>query len=262
MKRSAILFALGGISGLLGGLLGVGGGIILVPLLVYVFRDTQHQAQGTSLAFVIVTGLVAAVPYLRHERLDIPLALLLTAGAAPGVLIGARLAGQTPARRLRVAFGVAILAAAVRMVASPPAPGVEAAAWPAAANVTLGLFIGCLAGLLGVGGGTLLVPVLVLAQGIDQHTAQGVSLLMVAPVGAIGMWSYTRQGHVATMRLPWLLLGGAVGAWLGATAAHRVGSTQLTRVFAVLLLVVGIQMILTRSRGTVTRSADPKGDPT
>jgi uncharacterized membrane protein YfcA len=259
MKQSAVLFGLGAISGLLGGLMGVGGGIVLVPLLVYALRDTQHQAQGTSLAFIIVTALVAVVPYLTHERLDIPLALLITAGAVPGVLLGARVAGRTQPHRLRLAFGVAILAAAVRMLASPPAPGV-AASWPAGANVALGLFIGSLAGLLGVGGGTLLVPVLVLAQGVDQHTAQGISLLMIVPVGVVGMWSYARQGHLATARLPILLLGGAVGAWVGATGAHRVESALLTRMFATLLLVVGARMILSPSRGTVPRSADPMGD--
>ena len=259
MRRSAILFVLGAISGLLGGLMGVGGGIVLVPLLVYTLRDTQHQAQGTSLAFIIATALVAVVPYLTHERLDVSLALWITAGAVPGVLLGARVAGQTPPQRLRVAFGVAILAAAVRMLASPPEPGV-AASWPPGANVALGLFIGCLAGLVGVGGGTLLVPVLVLAQGVDQHTAQGISLLMIAPVGAAGMWSYARQGHVATERLPVLLLGGALGAWIGATGAHRVESPLLTRMFATLLLVVGARMILSPTRGTVPRSTDPMGE--
>ena len=259
MKRAILLVILGGISGLLGGLLGVGGGIILVPLLVFALRATQHEAQGTSLAFVVGTALVAVFPYASHERLDIPLALWLTLGAVPGVLFGARIAGQTPPTRLRVAFGVAILAAAARMLAAPPAP-TEAAAWPAAANVVLGFFVGSLAGLLGVGGGTLLVPVLVLAQGVDQHTAQGISLIMIAPVGAVGMWSYARQGHVAFRRLPWLLLGGAAGAWLGAVAAHRIETTLLTRFFALLLVAVGIRMILSRTRGTVTRSADPMGD--
>ena len=124
----------------------------------------------------------------------------------------------------------------------------------------LGLFIGSLAGLLGVGGGTLLVPVLVLAQGVDQHTAQGISLLMIVPVGVVGMWSYARQGHLATARLPILLLGGAMGAWVGATGAHRVEGALLTRMFATLLLVVGARMILSPSRGTVPRSADPMGD--
>ena len=100
--------------------MGVGGGIVLVPLLVHALHMAQHEAQGTSLAFVIVTALVAVVPYYGHEKLDLALALWLTLGALPGVLLGSRLADRTSAARLRIAFGAVILVTAIRLLAAPP----------------------------------------------------------------------------------------------------------------------------------------------
>ncbi len=259
MRRLALPFLLGAASGALGGLMGVGGGIVLVPLLVHVVRMEQHEAQGTSLAFIIVAALVAVIPYYSHERLDLALALYLAAGAVPGVILGSRLAAGTPGPRLRVAFGLLLLATAIRLLVEPPEGFVGAGPWPAAVNVIVGLAVGVLGGLFGVGGGTILVPILVLAQGIDQHTAQGISLLMIVPVGIVGVLSYARHGLLNVRGLPMLLAGGAVGALAGSLLAHRTVAPTLTRLFALLLLAVAAQMIFRRPRGNVPASAASQG---
>ena len=259
MRRHAFPFLLGAVSGALGGLMGVGGGIVLVPLLVHALRVAQHEAQGTSLAFIIVTALVAVVPYYGHERLDVPLALWLALGAVPGVILGARLAARTSAARLRAAFGGILVLTALRMLAAPPQGSGGPGPWPAPLNVLLGGITGTLAGFLGIGGGTILVPILVLGQKIDQHTAQGTSLLMIVPVGIVGVVSYARQGRLATRGLPALLAGGAFGALAGALLAHRVKAPTLTRLFALLLIATAAQMIFRRPRGNVARSAESPG---
>lgn len=259
MRRHVTPALLGIVSGLLGGLMGVGGGILLVPLLVHLVRMGQHEAQGTSLAFVIGAALVAAVPYYGSDRLDLVLAAALTLGAVPGVVLGARLAARTPARSLRVAFGILILIVAIRILAAPPLGAGSHALWPFPVNVLLGFGVGVLAGLLGVGGGTILVPVLVLGEGVDQHTAQGISLLMIVPVGIVGVWSYAREGRLPSGPLPALLAGGAVGALAGAILAHRTDAPTLSRLFAIFLLAVAGQMIFRSPRATVPRSAASTG---
>ncbi|HEU5310314.1 MAG TPA: sulfite exporter TauE/SafE family protein, partial [Candidatus Eisenbacteria bacterium] len=221
MQRHVTPVLLGIVSGLLGGLMGVGGGIVLVPLLVHLLRMGQHEAQGTSLAFVIATALVAVIPYYGNERLDLVLAAALTLGAVPGVMVGSRVAARISARTLRIAFGAFLLLVAVRILVAPPLESGGPAAWPLGWNVLTGFGVGVLAGLLGVGGGTILVPLLVLGQGVDQHTAQGISLLMIVPVGIVGVWSYAREGRLPSDRLPALLVGGAAGGLLGALLAHR-----------------------------------------
>jgi hypothetical protein len=259
MRRQALPFLIGILSGALGGLMGVGGGIVLVPLLVHLMSLEQHEAQGTSFAFIIATALVAAVPYFRLEHIDLGLAACLSAGAVPGVILGARIAGATPARRLGRWFGFLMLATAIRLLAAPPGSTPGGAAWPWPADVVLGLVVGVLAGLLGVGGGTILVPVLVLGQRIEQHVAQGVSLLMIVPVGVIGMLSYARQGRIVVALLPALVAGGALGALAGALLAHETRAPVLSRLFAVFLLPVAARMIFGKPRGSVAATVGPSG---
>jgi uncharacterized membrane protein YfcA len=251
----------GALSGALGGLMGVGGGVILVPLLVHALRRTQHEAHGTSLAFIVVTSIAASASYLRAEHLDVALAGQLALGAVFGVLLGARIARGMTARRLRQAFGIVVLAVAVRILALPPSPVPGGTLWAAPWEVALGAAVGVLAGLLGVGGGTILVPILVLLQRVDQHTAQGVSLLMIVPTAIVGAWRYSRHGHMVPRLLPALMAGGAAGALLGAALAHSLNSPALSRIFALFLLPVAAQMIWSRPgrSATVPASTGPMG---
>lgn len=259
MQASALPLLFGLLAGALGGLMGVGGGILLVPLLVHALRLGQHEAQGTSLAFVTVTALVAAFAYFREGNLDVILAAYLTVGALPGVLLGVSVARRLTARRLRQAFGILILVTAVRLLVATPAHTVPAHPWSPAWNVTLGLLVGAFAGLLGVGGGTILVPILVLAEGYPQHLAQGVSLLMILPTGVVGGLSHARHGHVIRSILPGLMAGGAIGALGGALLAHRIPDVGLSRLFAIFLLPVGAQMIFARGRARVADPTRPEG---
>jgi uncharacterized membrane protein YfcA len=147
-----------------------------------------------------------------------------------------------------------MLLTAVRILIAVPSHAGPPHLWSVPANIVLGFAVGVLAGLLGVGGGTILVPILVLGQRCPQHLAQGISLLMILPTGIVGAWSHARHGHVVRSILPALMVGGALGAVLGAFLAHRIEATMLSRLFALFLVPVGAQMIFSRGRDTV---ADP-----
>ncbi|HLQ65855.1 MAG TPA: sulfite exporter TauE/SafE family protein [Candidatus Limnocylindrales bacterium] len=240
--------ALGAAAGASGGMMGVGGGTLLVPLLVYVMHEPQHDAQAVSLAFIVGTAAVAVIPYLASEHLDWRLAGVLAAGALPGVVWGARVSRRISALWLRRAFGVALLATALRLLIAPPAVAGAPVPWGWPAQAGLGLTVGFLAGLLGIGGGTILVPALVLAQRIPQHVAQGVSLLLIIPVGIAGAAAHARSGSLPVRLLPGLLVGGALGGLAGGLLAQRIAGPSLSRIFALFLLVVSFQMILGRPR--------------
>ncbi|HSQ59223.1 MAG TPA: sulfite exporter TauE/SafE family protein [Acidobacteriota bacterium] len=258
MRSAALPFLFGVLSGALGGLMGIGGGIVLVPLLVHGLRQTQHQAQGTSLSFFIATALVAAEPYVRADSIPWSLVAVLALGAVPGVMLGASLAKRITARNLKGLFGVAMLASAARMLLAPPLAS-DGTVWAAPWNALLGFGVGTFAGLLGVGGGILLVPVLVLAEGLGQHAAQGVSLALIVPIGVVGALSYWKHGHAAPRLLPALFVGGALGGWIGATGAHALRGPTLTRLFAILLVVVAARMIFGRVSAAAPGAASPPG---
>ncbi len=108
---------LGMTSGLFGGMLGIGGGVILVPSLVYLFGMTQHDAQGTTLATLIPPiGLLAAWTYYKAGHVDFKIAMLLASGFVVGSILGARFAVHVPRRTLRRIFGLAMLAIAMQMI--------------------------------------------------------------------------------------------------------------------------------------------------
>jgi hypothetical protein len=110
----------------------------------------------------------------------------------------------------------------------------------------IGLAAGLLAGLLGVGGGILMVPAMVLLLGFDQHVAQGTSLLVIIPAALTGSYTHYRNGHVVLREAMILAIGGIIGAAVGALFALSIPEDLLQRMFAGLLLVVGLRMLLPR----------------
>jgi hypothetical protein len=111
--------------------------------------------------------------------------------------------------------------------------------------LVLGLLVGVLSGLIGVGGGVVLVPALVLLFGLPQHLAQGTSLAMLLPpIGVLAVYDYYKRGHVDLRMAALLCAGFVVGGLLGAKLAGSLPPPILRRVFGVALLGVSLKMIL------------------
>ncbi|MCB4792581.1 MAG: sulfite exporter TauE/SafE family protein [Elusimicrobia bacterium] len=108
---------LGFVAGVLGGLFGIGGGIILIPALVYLFKLTQHQAQGTTLAILIPPiGLLAAWVYYKNGNVDLKIAVFICLGFFIGGFIGAKIAALFSNDALKKLFGAAMLLVAIKMI--------------------------------------------------------------------------------------------------------------------------------------------------
>jgi len=112
----------------------------------------------------------------------------------------------------------------------------------------IGLAAGFAAGLLGVGGGIVMVPAMVLVLGFDQHVAQGTSLVVIIPAALAGSVTHYRNGRVSLRDAALLAAGGIGGAVVGSISALSVDDTLLRRLFGVFLLVVAAQMVLGRGR--------------
>ena len=117
-----------------------------------------------------------------------------------------------------------------------------------AALGAIGVGAGFLAGLLGIGGGLLMVPAMVLLLGFDQHVAQGTSLVVIIPAALLGSVTHYRKQRVSLRDAALLAVGGTVGALIGSLSALSVDDTILRRLFGVFLLVVAAQLVLGRGR--------------
>lgn len=245
-------------AGLLSGLFGVGGGIVMVPLLVAWFALDQRRAGATSLLAIVPIATASTIGYAVNGNVDIASGLLLLLGGIVGGQLGARLLPRTPIATLQLWFGILSLATAARLVLADP---VGAAGWASGAIeavllVLVGLAAGLLAGLLGVGGGIILVPGLVIVAGDDADTARGTSLFVVIATALTATVTNMRNdlvevriGLVAGLvGIPAGLAGAALGQWLPQRIALAL--------FAGLLAWSGIRMLL---RARAGRAAPPAG---
>jgi uncharacterized membrane protein YfcA len=111
-------------------------------------------------------------------------------------------------------------------------------------GLLLGVIIGIISGLVGIGGGALLIPVLVLGYGMTQHKAQGTSLAtLLLPIGIFAFWKYYKAGEVDLKLALLVAVGFALGGWLGGTWAVHLSDLTLRRSFAVLLIVIAVRML-------------------
>lgn len=249
-------------AGLLSGLLGVGGGIVLVPLLVLVLKWEQKKAQATALVLVSMAALAGVVGYALSGNVAVVPALFILVGGLVGAWVGAIVVQRVQSYVLQVAFGLVMMAAAVRL-AWPVGPGgapidFSPALTPAlaVAFVVSGLATGLLSALFGIGGGIVLVPILVTLLDFDQKLAAGTSLAVMIPIALLGAVRLSRVG-LTQWSAGWRIgLGGLVGGLLGAQLALRLPTAVLAWIFGALLVFVGARMIWTgvRTRRDVRES--------
>ncbi len=242
------------VGGVLSGLFGIGGGIVLVPLLALALGLDQHRAQGVTLAVMLLpVGLPAVLHYRRSGvRILWTLVGILVLGFLFGVLAGSLLANSIPERPMRWGFVFFLLLVALRMITQKSGGNAKVGAMdhPTGEYWIPGLIIGfaggLASGLLGIGGGLIIIPLVAWWLGFSQTEAQVTSLaVMLPPIGLPGVLVYAQ----AQSGFPWALMGGvglgfAAGAYLGARGATRIRSTHLRRAFAGLVVLAAVLLAL------------------
>lgn len=238
-------------AGLLSGLFGVGGGTVIVPLLVLLLRFDQRLAAGTSLAAIIPTATVGVISYAVHGSVAWIPALILAVGAVLGAQVGTWLLPRLPVTVLRWGFvGFLLVVIAMLFVVIPSRDAeLDLTLWVGLALAGVGVITGILAGLLGVGGGVIVVPVLMLAFGTSDLVAKGTSLLMMIPTAISGTVGNVRRRNVDLVAAA--CIGGAactttaLGAWIATIIDPFVGNI----LFAAFLAVIAVQMAVRAVRG-------------
>ena len=251
---------LGAIAGFLAGMFGVGGGLVLVPVLIFLFDSQQfpsehlmHLALGTSMAAILFTSLSSLRAHHQHGAVNWRVVRNITPGILLGTGLGALLAASIPTGGLAIFFALFVYTVAaqilldVRPHASRQLPG--------AAGMTLtGILTGCLSSLVSIGGGSIIVPFLVWCN-ISLRNAIGTSAAIGFPVAVGGTIGYVligmniqflpaySLGFVYMPALFWIALASSITAPLGAKATHRMKTGLLRNLFALLLLVLATKML-------------------
>ena len=208
-RRILLLLTVGLVGGLFSGAFGVGGGIVMVPLMLWMLGFDQRRAAATSLAAIVLSSISGSITYLATGNVDVVAGLLVGAGGIVGSLIGARLLRILPIALLRWGFIVLLVVIAIRMFLAVPDRGGDFGfdAGTIAALVVTGLFMGIAAGLFGVGGGVIIVPVFIALFGVSDLVAKGTSLLAMIPTSVSGTVANLRAGMLRP--LDGLVIGSA-----------------------------------------------------
>ena len=248
---------LGLLIGLAMGALGGGGSILTVPALVYLLGLSAQEATTASLVIVGVAAATASLSHARSHHTRWGAGILLALLGVPASLVGTALNRSVDPNALLLCFAVVILLAAVGMLARARAitrasSGARAAITAGASTGTParrtgqalritagGLGVGFLTGFLGVGGGFVVVPVLVVLLGVPMPTAIGTSLLVISLNSAVALAARTGHGNFAWEVITPFTIAAVSGALAGKRVADRHSPGTLTVSFAALLVAVG-----------------------
>ncbi len=242
--------ALGILVGLLGALLGIGGGMVIVPLLVFAWDYEPQLAIGTSVLMVLMNAVSGTWGYIRQKKVCVDAALKFAVATVPGAFLGSYAAEYLQGRLFYLVFGAFFVLAAINMYrkASKNAAGKTAGEVPEVYNWKLGVLcsvgVGFLASILGIGGGIVHVPFMVYVLNFPVHVAIATSTCILAVSSLAGLVSHAMLGHIVWTSCLAIGAGAFVGAQGGVALAQRLQSGILMKLASVLVLITGIKFLL------------------
>jgi uncharacterized membrane protein YfcA len=268
MTHVILLALIGFAGGAFGGMVGLGGGVFIIPGLTLFLGVPIHSAVSASLIAVVATSTTAAAAYVREDvtnmRLGMTLETMTVVGALAGGIVGATMGKAV----LSGIFGGVMVLVSVYMAvrrrddtateAEVLEPGLLGATYYDRSlkrevtyrprrlwsGMLASLVAGGVSGLLGVGGGFLKVPVMVMSMRVPPRAAVSTSSFMIGVTACVGSIVYLMEGLVDPVVVVPVVLGVTVGAYLGSKLALRIRSSALVTVLAAVLFILSIQMIL------------------
>jgi uncharacterized membrane protein YfcA len=253
--------SMGGVAGILAGLLGVGGGVIIVPILVFCLTRQDvpkefimHIALGTSMASIMFTSVSSFWAHHKRGAVHWPVVLRITPSIMVGTFLGSCVAARIPTSVLKVFFVVFLYYVAVQMLSNrKPKPSRD---FPGQAGMSfVGSAIGAISSLVGIGGGSLSVPFMVWCN-LAVHKAIGTSAAIGFPIAIAGTIGYIFNGtpvqglphysfgYVYLPALASIVAASVVTAPLGVRLAHKLPVDRLKRVFAGFILLMATRMLI------------------
>lgn len=243
------LLLLGFVTGVLSGMFGVGGGILMVPMLMLLGMP-QRLAAGTSTTAILPAAIVGATGYGLSGQVDWLAGLLLALGVVVGAQVGSLALSRIDKSVLFWIFLAFMLINIVSLWLTIPQRDdvIELTAVTAIALVGVGVFIGALAGLLGIGGGVILVPILMSIFGASDLIARGTSLVMMVPGSVSATLGNIKRSNLDIRVAGLLGVTACLGAPLGVVIATLLTPLVSNILFSVLVAVITVQMLVNHLR--------------
>jgi uncharacterized membrane protein YfcA len=243
----ALLVASGVVVGTIGALLGIGGGVLLVPILVFGFGVPIGEAVPVSLVCVVASSSGAAASYVEHGLADVRLALGLEAATVCGAVLGGFAAGLLRPSVLELLFGLLAIGIAIQLVRDQADRSAAEARDYQPTNYgwgTAGAFLaGSVSALLGVGGGPVEVPLMAYTMRVPLKVAAATSNLMIGVTAAASVTAYASRGQLRLNLAAPLVVGVLFGALVGTHLMMRTSNRVLRWLLASVLLLVAARMV-------------------
>ena len=264
-----ILITIGLIAGTLGSLVGLGGGIIIVPALMflgtytYLIPEVSPQiAVGTSLLIIIFTGLSSTLSYMKHKTVDYQSGMIFFIGSGPGAVAGAYMNQFLNVQLFSIYFGIfMILVSILLMIKGRLKPVVKIRktaikrtyinkdgeeiyyGFHPVTGILIAFLVGFSSGLFGIGGGSLMVPAMILLFRFPAHTAVATSMFMIFLSSIISSITHIKLGHVHWEFAIALIPGAWFGGKLGAILNQKLHGNTVVILLRIILIIIGIRLI-------------------
>ncbi|QIZ10466.1 sulfite exporter TauE/SafE family protein [Priestia megaterium] len=263
-----ILVVIGLIASSLGSLIGLGGGIIIVPSLLYLStlsafgHITPQVAVGTSLFTMIFTGLSSTLAYMKHKTVDYKSGLIFLIGSGPGSILGAWVTEGLHMKTFNIFFGLFIIFISIILLLKDklkPIPyrkdrGIIRTftdnagktfeyGYNPIVGVLIAFVVGFLSGVFGVGGGSLMVPTMILVFFFPPHVATATSMFMILPTSLLSSITHITLGNVDWLYALALVPGAWIGAKVGVLLNTKLKSKTIVLILRTILVIVGIRLI-------------------
>jgi len=253
---------------LCGSLIGLGGGVILVPAMLFLQQyaeafswATPQVIVGISLVAMTFTAMASTISYARKGRVDYKTGFLFIAGSLPGGVLGSWLNQYVNAEQFQLYFGILMIVMSLlflmkhkqpKMLMGGSPKGVrtfhlngriyhyKVSAWLA---FCISLAVGTLSGMFGIGGGAIMVPAMILLFGMPAHIAAATSMFMILFVSMMSAGTHIVLGHVAWAYVFFFIPGAWIGGTIGAKVNQHLKGKTLVRILRLMLVFIGLRLI-------------------
>ncbi|MFC0475293.1 sulfite exporter TauE/SafE family protein [Robertmurraya beringensis] len=257
--ENIVLLSIGMIAAMFGSLVGLGGGFIIVPSLALLYSYPVADIIGTSMAVLVFSSLTSTFVFAKQKRIDYKSGGLFAFAMVPGSILGAWIADFITSKAFFISFGLFMLLMAISLIVKPSkgislmpttnrtivdSTGKE---YSYSFNLKVGTFIAILVGFLsslfGIGGGSVMVPTMVLLLTFPVHIATATSSFFILITAVIGSISHMMFDHILWEKVLFLALGSVVGGHFGAKIAAKVPEKTILGVLSTCLIVVAVRLM-------------------